>query len=539
MRPPPPNSASEASGVSTTEAGFLLGFFCLLTLYVSRAIWDIDVFWHIAAGRAIVESGALPTTDIFSAVDPDRTWTTFQWGYEVLVYGLDSLGGLALVKTVHSLVMLAGFATFWFVCRRHFRLDALLSFALLALLVILFEDRIRCRPHVFNLAAWAFLSPWLLAGGALRDAKRTWVIMGATVFLWANLHAGGAFLFLVAASTVPVGRTFAGFMGWGRRHPAKLRSAWIGFGVMLGAALLAPNFIRGNLQALSMLEATESAIGEWLPAWHFFQVGTTAGHLVCGAVPVLLCAAWLLTAAAAVRDRCQHTPPWVLLLGLSLCVLSQRSVRFVWIAIFGLMLLWPHVPRPKLSAGMRKQVLVAACTALVAIGIQFNVYAQHGGWGETVRQAFGGPAIELRRFPSAHAEFLAETGFEGDVFCQGNWGGYLLWKLWPGVRVTADGRGNYARDVTEALATTYDRSRFKVAGFGAELETIYARYGVDAVVHQHPVWPKGYEVDRTRWVPVFEDRRGAIWIRNTERGRAYLAGLRDLREAAAGQSSEP
>ncbi len=134
--------------------------------------------------------------------------------------------------------------------------------------------------------------------------------------------------------------------------------------------------------------------------------------------------------------------------------------------------------------------------------------------------------MEERRFPTAHAQFLEETGFEGGVFCQGNWGGYLLWKLWPKVRVLADGRGNYSKDVTEALNTTYDRARFTEVDFGKELEEVYERYDIDAIVHQHPVWPPGHQVDQATWVRVFQDPRGAIWIRNTERGRTYLERLK-------------
>lgn len=524
-----PSSLEPAPEISGLEATCLAVVFTLLSVYVSRAIWDIDVFWHIAAGRAIVESGGLPTTDIFSAIDPHRTWITFQWGYEVLVYWLDNLGGLALVKTAHAATMLVGFGGFWFVCRRHFRLDAALSFVLLTLLIVLFEDRIRCRPHVVNLVAWVALCPWLLSGGAVRTPRTTWPLLGAGVFLWANLHAGGAFLFLIAASTVPVGRSLSGLGGWGQRRPEKIRRAWIGFLVMLASALLAPNFVRGNIQALTMLEATESAIGEWLPAWHFFRIGNTPGHVVCGATPTLLCVAWLATTVGAIRDKCQRTPPWVLLLGLSICVLSQRSVRFVWIATIGLMVLWPHVPRPRLNPAARRRTLVAMSVALLATAVQFNVYAQHGGWARTLEQAFVGSPLEERRFPTAHADFLKDTGFEGGIFCQGNWGGYLLWKLWPDARVVADGRGNYSRDVTEALNITYDRARFGEPGFGEKLEEIYERYDIDAIVHQHPVWPPGYEVKGAMWVRVFADGRGAIWIRNSERGRAYLERLRQQR----------
>ena len=83
-------SPTAAPWVERVTLGAILG---LLVLYVSRPIWDIDLFWHIAAGRFFLENGGIPTTDIFSPIDPDLTWVTFQWLYQVLVYLLEQAGG--------------------------------------------------------------------------------------------------------------------------------------------------------------------------------------------------------------------------------------------------------------------------------------------------------------------------------------------------------------------------------------------------------------------------------------------------------------
>ena len=508
------------------EALTLLGIFGLLVVYVSRSIWDIDVFWHMAAGRAIVDAGGVPRTDIFSAIDPERTWVSFQWGYEVLVHGLDQAGGLGLVKAVHSLTLVAAFAVLWHGCRRRLHLGAVGSMLVLALLMVLFEDRFRVRPHVFNLLAWTIALPWLLRGPG-RLGLRASMGIAVVMAIWANLHAGGAFLFLVAASTLPFSATVTRVAtGEGSEETKR---AWIWFLAAALPALLAPHFIEGNIQALSMLEGTESAIGEWKPSWHFVLIASTLGHWVCGVFPTAMAVAWLVVALPAVRSRFAQVPFWTVLLSLALLVLAHRSVRFVYAAGFAAVLLWPHLPKPKNVMAHGRRLAMAATAVLVLVGYDFNVRAQHGDLSTAVDRAFVGPPLETRRFPTGQATFLEGTQFEGKVFCQANWGGYLLWRLWPDAVVTADGRGNYPADVTADLAFVYDRSHFRDAAYGPEIEAIYARYGVDIVVHQHPVWPKGYAPDRSRWVPVYSDDKGAIWVHNTATGRAYLERLASLK----------
>ncbi|MEC9071559.1 MAG: hypothetical protein VX938_04230, partial [Myxococcota bacterium] len=202
------------------------GILGLLALYVFRPIWDIDLFWHIAAGRHFLETGGIPTTDIFSPIDPQKTWVTFQWGYQVLVHLLEELGGLDLIRGAHAAVMWGAFALFAYHCRRSLRMGPTATVLLVALVVVLFGDRIRVRPHVFNLLGWVVLLPLLLRGSATTEAVglrsrpivfsvEAHLLTAVTLAIWANLHAGGAFLFLVAAATVPFSAIVTSWAG----HP--------------------------------------------------------------------------------------------------------------------------------------------------------------------------------------------------------------------------------------------------------------------------------------------------------------------------------
>ncbi|MEZ4269695.1 MAG: hypothetical protein R3F39_25325 [Myxococcota bacterium] len=536
MSPPTPPAAPDAPP-RLPELLALAAFFALLLVYTSRVIWDIDLFWHIAAGRAFVAAGTITDTDIFGVLDPDRTWVTFQWGYQVLVYLLDEAGGLQLVRAAHTAVMLSAFALFYWGMRGRLRFGPIASFLALALLVVLFEDRIRNRPHVFNLLAWTILFPWLFRGPSRLDRR---AILGTalTVALWANIHAGGALLFLVAAATLPAGAVVARLIKSPDPSAKSWRIATLWWLAALIPALLSPCFVRGNLQAALMLEGTEQAIGEWWPAWHFLVIATTAGHVVSGLTPSIVGALWLAVAAkaATARDRLLTVPAWLLILGLALVVLSHRSVRFVYIAAFGAVLLVPYLPRLLSPASWRPSVArtlgVALAACLVFVSYRFNVTTLHGDLPTAMASAFG-PPIDARRFPVAQAAFLEQTGFRGTVFCQPNWGGYLLWRLHPGTRVLADGRGNYPRALSDDLVALYDRERFPRPADGPAVEALYARSPTDVLVHQHPAFPPGYTPDPARWELLYSDKRGVIWARlDSPNGKAYAEHVRELRRSA-------
>src|SRR6476620_10333171 len=57
-------------------------------------IADGDVFWHLAAGRQIVSSGAVPQVDAFSSGAAGRPWIDVHWLCQLGVYALERAGGL-------------------------------------------------------------------------------------------------------------------------------------------------------------------------------------------------------------------------------------------------------------------------------------------------------------------------------------------------------------------------------------------------------------------------------------------------------------
>ena len=518
---------------SALEGLLLVAIALFVLLFAGRPIWNIDLFWHMAAGEYIVSTGTLPTHDIFSAIDPERSWVTFQWGYEVLVYLAEQAGGLGAVRLLHTLVIVSAFGLMWWSCRRRLNLGPWVSIALTLLLIVLFGDRLRARPHIFNLLGWVLALPWLIRGPSKLD-KGACLGVALTVGCWANLHAGGALIFLIAAATLPAGA--CALMLVQREDGIRdLKRSSLWFASALIPALASPLFIRGNLQALTTFSDHEGVIGEWQPSWHFLsyvtpdRLGSSGlAHLLCGLAPTLL--AFLLITTLwqqrTLSDRAKGIEPWRALFVLAMVVLGHRSVRFVYVVAFGLAALAPFIRWRWPSS--RQYALAVVITGLAFASYGFNISAQHASLQSAMTRALDGEHLDTRRYPVSAADFLSASGFEGHIFCQTNWGGYQRWRLGPKTRLIADGRANFSSALADDLAYVYDRSNLGAPDAGPRREAIYGRYDVDIIVHQHPVWPSSYTPDPASYLRIFADARGEVWLRNTPRGAAYLERLRSL-----------
>ena len=536
-----PSPTDDATPLRPLEAVGLLAIAALACLHVSRPIWTIDPFWQMAIGHVFWEGGALVQTDVFSAVDPDRPWRSFQVGYELLCALADRIGGLPAMRGMHGAVLLTSFALFHHGLRRRLRWGPLASMVFLSVLLVLFEDRVSVRAHVFNLLGWSLLLPILLRGPEhLR--RSDWIRTGVVVACWGWVHSGGAFVFAMAALSFPVGTGFHALVD--ARVRSRFLPALLFFACAFLPILLSPNALHGIVQAASALEAVGNNNPEFRPSWYYFEIAEVWGHWVCGAFPLLTsalaigiamrCLMGLRQGKAEFLIRIERVGVTRVALACALLVASLHSARFAYLSLFALLALSPGLigdPGWQIRRKTQRALLVVALVGFVGMGWQFHITAQAGTVEATLERNFEGPDVEEARFPTLHAEFLRGTGFEGAIHCQPNWGGYLLWRLWPRATVTADGRGSYAREVNDVLAYTYDRTHMQDASSGPAVEAAYTRYATDAVVHQHPVWPQGHVPSPERWEQVFSDPRGAIWIRrDTPRGAAYLENLTRARK---------
>ncbi len=446
-------------------------------MWVWRPLWDIDVFWHVAVGRAI-RDGGIPTTDVFSAAHPEAAWSTFQWFYELILSWVDDAAGLAGLRAMHA-VVIAGAVGLWAGIVRRAAGSTAAAVLAAGLLLLLFEDRVRARPHVFELLFVVALV------GLLRRQKLGVPELAALGLapLWANLHAVSSlwWLALVGAWAVAM----------------RTREAFALLAVGAVAILTAPGAWDG-------LVGAAASHAEW-PAEFVPELRRTTVYLQegwWGAVMLAGVAGGLGAAVFVVRDDDATAAEKLIAVGCALAACGPA--RWAWFAAIPVgLLLVRRRPEPRWAvAGL------ALCVALAG--------ARAGTrWSLDERLE----VLQRGRFPVAACDFLERTGVPAGVDTTGAWSGYALYRLWPTSTVLADGRLVFGPDVADLLRRrATDPSTFDEAA---------GRFRTGVLL-----WPTGAlpPLDPTRWRRVHADPVAEVWWPSPMWTPANLAaaGLDDL-----------
>ena len=249
-------------------------------------------------------------------------------------------------------------------------------------------------------------------------------------------------------------------------------------------------------------------IAEWLPFYHYLAIASNPLHLLAGIAPLLGLAAVVLVVRQGKGLRLE-----VVLTALGLVLLPFRSARFVFFVAIAAVLMLPYLAA--LWPGMLRRWTIPAvlCTSLLILGttidyhsrVQFGAVANYLG---SFKQD-----LDERRFPVEFDTVIASISAQRDrplkIFCQPNWGGYLLYHHFPSVRVLADGRGNISEDLGTRLHFLYLHRHDP--RYGMAVEQIYDESGADLLVMQNPVAPPGYAL--ANWGAVAESPKGRVLMR--------------------------
>jgi hypothetical protein len=495
MTAPQPNA--RRNRLWAEGALFLVSF-----LWVLRPIWSIDIFFHVAIGRELLANG-IPSTDVFSAAHPDAPWTPFQVGYALFVHGIDLIGGLDLLRLVHSLLLGTTVVLLWRRIRGTTQ-SAWGALLLLALFFLLFEERIRLRPHLFNLLfEVTVLLPF--AAGAWRKSPRTWrVVILLVSFAWTFMHAMGSLWLLCVVGAVAV----AGANAKERR-----------FGVV--ACLLAfvgivasPGAVAGIIHVISISGDWATFVPELAPSWIWFQYGSPYG-IIAGCAPW---AAVLAVIYAVARNPARER--WATIIAAAgLAFGAVWMVRLTYYSVFVFILLAPELT--PLYDGIRQRwgnlrfrfshaillVIVCLCAVLASQRIPPTVKRGVNPWTTTLDPGY---------FPVDEVEALKRAKVGTRIFNASVWGGYLLYHLYPQARVLTDGRITFLNDVKDTLKHSNRRSkRLYVANMA------HVNWKIDLLV-----WSPGMMKPNRHWDLILKGKTAEIWAPRGAIADRYRAALK-------------
>jgi hypothetical protein len=418
-----------------------LGLFAM----AARSVTDPDVWWHLRTGQLILQNHAVFRSDPYSFTKFGQPWVNHEWLSDALIFTLFRTTGWAGPIVTFAGVTSAAFMLVFLRCAGRPYLAA----AFTVWSAIASAPSWGVRPQTLSLLlASLFL---LLLNRSYECPNVLWYTL-PLMLLWVNLHAGFAIgiafmvVFLVGDF---LGIAF-GFEEWSqsRGRVKKLAAALAACLVVVPLNPYGVQMYRYPFQTVDS-SAMQTYIAEWFSP-NFHQGMYT---------PVLLLMLAIFVAATISPRRLR--PRELLLLSIT-----------TWAALHSAR----HIPIYALVAAPILSNLVYAWTRE-----QNRLKAETKRPSTTlVRQMFNGVAlaaflilgslkvrnvlstqtdVERHSFPVAAVSFLQAGQFSPQLFNNYNWGGYLIWKLYPEYRVCIDGRADlYGDKVMGQFASAYNIS---------------------------------------------------------------------------------
>ena len=253
-----PAEGSDPVGAKGLPFAAVLGLIAGLAVFATSQthLRDIDVFWHVLAGRELLAGVAPDHVGRTWSFAPDpQHWTSTQWLAEVLFAWIHDVAGWAGLAAFRVLTAAAAIAILALTTLRG-RSRAVAGFPfLLATAMLAFVSQE--RPAQFTLIGSAVLGGVLVAGLTRHRLPRWYLLLPATT-LWANLHGGWVLvptvLLLVAAGVA---------LDCGVRAPVVRHAALLAVGAAV-AGCLTPSGLSGLMAPVRFSEAA-ALIKEWAP----------------------------------------------------------------------------------------------------------------------------------------------------------------------------------------------------------------------------------------------------------------------------------
>jgi predicted membrane protein len=476
----------------------LVLLFSSLFYFFSYPEVDPDLWGHLYFGREIVQNAKLPLENLYSYTAPDYRWINHEWLAEIVFYGLFHFfgsPGLILFK-----VALGG-GLIW-ILDLNIKKRVVSPFVrtlTLVLTMAILSPGFNVRPQIFTYLLFAAFLYLFYRYEEKDQAALYWTPL-LTAF-WVNLHGG----FVAGLGALGLFSLLSIFLG-GRQGLTTGRSiTWLIIPLALSLLVLGLNPYGGDLLWFLWRDLLLTRpITEWgpVPLWDFsfleFKLAFLFFLLISMRRDSLRRWDFILTVLAAFfafRHQ-RHTPLFAIVAAPLLAEGMQRVSHWI-------------------GRGARDGI-VAAGLFVVALYLVFSIGRIH------LQHRFQ-LIVSPREYPTQAVDFLQRNGIRGNLAVPFDWGEYLIWKLYPGVRVSIDGR------YTTAYPMEVIQDNFEWMGGGREWRRLLEHYPTEIAITKryHPV-TEHLRKDPA-WAYIYSDPIAFIFVRETASQQKLLAKFREKR----------
>jgi len=445
-----------------------------------------DMWWHLSTGRYVVQNHAVPHTEPFSATIAGKPWTAHEWLSGVVFYLayalLGSAGPLLLTACVLTLA-------FWYSYQRSEGPLPARLFAL-ALGVAATTPIFSVRPQIFTYALAAIFLV-VLTRYFEKGSYKILFWLPALTILWVNFH-GGYVLGLTIILLYAAGAVADWLIGGEDKATTKRRVV-----ALLSACAACLAVVPLNPNGLELYVYPVVTLRAWSAQTDIFEWRSPDFHLAIFRPFALLL---LLTITVLALSPKRPKPSQVLLfVFFSLSALyGMRNLPFFVLVAFPLLGEYAVLPDWKLPALNHKLKTGLQAAALLVIAFaSAKIVSNHIG-AELDR--------EQSRFPARAASFLDTQKLPAPIFNAYDFGGYLIWRLYPRYRVYIDGRTDlYGRAFFDQFLQVYEVTD--------DPRPVLDRDGIRTVLVEPQSNLARFLRTQSNWKLVYEDPTAVIFSR--------------------------
>jgi len=497
------------------------GGYCLLIILFllvnnsPRLLIDSDTGWHIRAGELILETHAVPQRDPFSHTMAGRDWFAWEWLADLVMATLHRHWGLAGVVSGAILVLLVSYdALYRMMIWRG--ADAIVAFTVTIFAAVSGVVHWLARPHVISIVLMAVW--YAVVEDFRRNRSGRIYFLPLLIALWANLH--GAFVATFPVLAIYAAGEWAEFAARGEWRPAK----WLG--------VLRVYVVVGALSAVAAL-ATPYGLRLYGHLWRYLtdakllstinEFQSPNFHSLDGMLIEILLLMGVIAGVNAVRRRRFVEAGLLVLWG----HMTLRSERHVTLAV---VMLAPIIAEQfsalvsegadRATAGMNKVTRAVRAARdwyreMMRIDRQLNgAFASGAVFVFVMSMTVSGLAGKLapsqfnpNRFPAAAADFILRTKPEGKMYSSDQFGGYLIYRLYPQFKVFVDGRSDFYRQ--GSVLDDFDR----IATIKPQWSELLDKYDIQWMTLRRDEPLALIALTSGRWQSVYEDSVAQILIR--------------------------
>jgi hypothetical protein len=505
------------SGLDTRRLLLTILFALIFTMAV-RVPTDTDTWWHLRSGEYIVRTHSIPRHDIFSHTVAGKPWIDHGWLAQIAIYLLYAAFGYAGLGLALAAVVTLAFVFVFLQSEENLYLRAFITVLAAITSAVVWI----ARPQIVSFLLTAAFS-YILYLYKRRERDYLFLLPLLTV-LWVNVHGAFITAFILLGCYV-IGEVLNNLLG--HKDDRVLSYSEIA------------SLIKVSLIALVVLVINPNTYQMYLYPFKTVGIGALRDYIQEWASPDF-------------HQFHLHPFIWMVLLILAAVGLSRRRIDFtdlVLTAFFCYMSLW---------AG-RNMALFALVTAPVLM--RYGAEAIKTLW-EAIRsydvtqgfldelgrtQLTPGPwltafnwlililvlllgaikvyqplrpevnlAVQEEYLPLEAMQFIRDNNLPGPMFNSYNWGGYLIWHLYPDYPVFIDGR-------TDLYDDEFIREYVKITLAKPGWREVLDQYSVNFILIESDSILAAFLAEGNEWQSVHADTIATVFLRNAPQNQDLLS----------------